>query len=137
METEKNNRIDEISEERKTCLSDEEDIVFEIVLYLADMTVNNFERLMIGFNKDVKRQAVRTLRSFHTIDAINALKLMFIVGEMQEEADMFDILDICQKYDNETYDLFVDFFGDSMMSDWHYPIALFRETDEEDEDEWM
>ena len=137
MNTEIKYRNEEEKSNISKIIAEVDNLMFEIALYLADTTSDNYERLMTGFGKFTKDHTLRILESFEPEEAIKALKMMFIVGEMEDEIKVLEVLDICQNYDKGVYDTFMDIFIDNMSSDWEYQKTCVDDPDEEDEDEWM
>lgn len=110
-------------------------LILSLALYVADLTTENFDRLMIGLGDETEACIIHTICRMKPSDAVKVLKMMFTVGEMKEEADMFIILDICSRYDEGIYDLFMDIFKDDKIIDWKYPEIMFDGPDMEEEDD--
>ena len=53
-------------------------------------------------------------------DAVHVLKLLFSVGDMEEEGHPLEILDLCKMHNKDIYDIFMDLFRDNVAEDWNF-----------------
>ena len=110
-----------MSTERKTnMMTDVEKLTKEIAIYLAGLMSDNFYRLMLSFDRETVLGIAYTLDELKAKDAVHVLKLLFSIGDMEEEGHPLEILDLCKMHNKDIYDIFMDLFRDNVAEDWNF-----------------
>lgn len=99
-------------------MSPEEILASEIVFSLAGKAAESFTNAVDGLNLISIKQLIGRLENAMPKDAVSMLQAVFLSNGKRTDAEMLDLLDICEEHYEGSYDEFVDMFFESDEIDW-------------------
>ena len=104
--------IDEVGPDESETLS------CEIIIHIADKTAERFEKMADGMEMSTIKQIARRIEEAEPETIAPMLQTMFLARGMVDAAEDLDILELCFRYDEDTYYLFYDILFDTDIFDW-------------------
>ena len=117
-----------IDHERET-----ETLALDIINRIAEKTAESFEEMADGMEMATLKQLVSRLLSADMESVVPMLQSMFLARGMADAADELDMLELCFRYDEETYFIFYDILFDTDIFDWFSIECLFDDFRSEGE----
>lgn len=105
----------------------------EIIIHIADKTAKRFEEMADGMEMSTLKQIVRRIEESEPEAIAPMLQTMFLARGMVDAAEDLDILELCFRYDEDTYYLFYDILFDTDIFDWFSIENMFDDFHTEDE----
>ena len=102
-----------------------ETLTSDIINHIAEKTAESFEEMADGMEIDTLKQIVRRIGSADLEAVVPMLQTMFLARGMEDAADELDMLELCFRYDEETYFIFYDILFDTDIFDWFSIECLF------------
>ena len=126
-DTKAKDKIDEIGPDESETLS------CEIIIHIADKTAERFEKMADGMEMSTLKQIVRRIEEAEPETIVPMLQTMFLARGMVDAAKDLDMLELCFRYDEDTYYLFYDILFDTDIFDWLSIENMFDDFHNEDE----
>ena len=99
-------------------MSPEEILASEIVFSLAGKAGESFTNAVDGLNLISIKQLIGRLENATSKDAVRMLQAVFLSNGKRTDAEMLDLLDICEEHYEGSYDEFMDMFFETDEIDW-------------------
>ena len=112
---------------------DPETITDDIINHIAEKTAESFEEMADGMEMTTLKQIVKRIGSADLEAVVPMLQTMFLARGMEDAADVLDMLELCFRYDEETYFIFYDILFDTDIFDWFSIECLFDDFHSEGE----
>lgn len=110
-----------------------ETLSLDIINRIAEKTAESFEEMADGMEMATLKQLVSRLVSADMESVVPMLQSMFLAIGMADAADELDMLELCFRYDEETYFIFYDILFDTDIFDWFSIECLFDDFRSEGE----
>ena len=110
-----------------------ETLTFDIINHIAEKTAESFEEMADGMEMATLKQIVKRIGSADLEAVVPMLQAMFLARGMEDAADELDLLELCFRYDEETYFIFYDILFDTDIFDWFSIECLFDDFHSEGE----
>ena len=114
-------------------IDESETLSCDIIIRIADRTASRFEDMADGMEMSTLKQIVRRIEDAEPETVAPMLQTMFLARGMVDAAEDLDILELCFKYDEDTYYLFYDILFDSDIFDWFSIENMFDDYRNEGE----
>ena len=109
----------ECKEEKKVPgLTDAELLCCDIAIHIAHKTAARFEDMADGMEMSTLKQIVRRIEDADPESVVPMLQAMFLARGMVDIAEDLDMLELCSKYDEDTYFVFFDILFDTDIFEW-------------------
>ena len=108
-------------------MSPEEILASEIVFLLAGKAGESFTNAVDGLNLISIKQLIGRLENATSKDAVKMLQAVFLSNGKRTDAEMLDLLDICEEHYEGSYDEFMDMFFQTDEIDWFVMDNWFDE----------
>ena len=112
---------------------DSETLSCDIIIHIADKTAERFEDMADGMEMTTLKQIVRKIEEAEPEVIVPMLQTMFLARGMVDAAKDLDMLELCCRYDEDTYYLFYDILFDMDIFDWFSIENMFDDFHNEDE----
>lgn len=116
-----------------TGLTDAEILSSDIIIHIAEKTAERFEDMADTMEITTLKHLVRRLGSADLESVVPMLQTMFLARGMVDIAEDLDMLELCFRYDEDTYYLFYDILFDTDIFDWFSIENMFDDFQNEDE----
>ena len=124
----------ERKEEKKVPgLTDAEMLCCDIAIHIAHKTAARFEDMADGMEMSTLKQIVRRIEDADPESVVPMLQAMFLARGMVDIAEDLDMLELCSKYDEDTYFVFFDILFDTDIFEWFSIENMFDDFHYEDE----
>ena len=114
-------------------IDESETLSCDIIIRIADKTAERFEDMADGMEMSTLKQLVRRIEDAEPETVAPMLQTMFLARGMVDAAEDLDMLELCFKYDEDTYYLFYDILFDSDIFDWFSIENMFDDYRNEGE----
>ena len=114
-------------------LTDAEMLCCDIAIHIAHKTAARFEDMADGMEMSTLKQIVRRIEEAEPETIAPMLQTMFLARGMVDAAKDLDILELCFRYDEDTYYLSYDILFDTDIFDWLSIENMFDDFHNEDE----
>ena len=95
-----------------------EELSARIATELAGMTEERFSDMVEGMEIDSIRRIILRIRNSSYKTAVRMLQAMLLVKGYEETALLLDLLLICEEYNDEIYEWFIDELFETEMFEW-------------------
>ena len=116
-----------------TGLTDAEILSSDIIIHIAEKTAERFEDMADGMEMSTLKQIVRRIEDADPESVVPMLQAMFLARGMVDIAEDLDMLELCSKYDEDTYFVFFDILFDTDIFEWFSIENMFDDFHNEDE----
>jgi len=99
-------------------MSPSEVLASEVVFWLAEKAAENFTNAVDGLNIISIKKLIEMLEGAESEDAVCMLQAVFLSNGKRTDAEMLDLLDLCEKYYEGSCDDFIDCFLQADEIDW-------------------
>lgn len=124
----------ECKEEKKVPgLTDAELLCCDIAIHIAHKTAARFEDMADGMEMSTLKQIVRRIEDADPESVVPMLQTMFLARGMVDITEDLDMLELCSKYDEDTFFVFYDILFDTDIFDWFSIENMFDDFHSEDE----
>ena len=114
-------------------LTDAEMLCCDIAIHIAHKTAARFEDLADGMAISTLKQIVRRIEDAKPESVAPMLQTMFLARGMVDIAEDLDMLELCSKYDEDTFFVFYDILFDTDIFEWFSIENMFDDFHNEDE----
>ena len=114
-------------------IDESETLSCDIIIHIADKTAERFEDMADGMEMTTLKQIVRKIEEAEPETIVPMLQTMFLARGMVDAAKDLDMLELCFRYDEDTYYLFYDILFDSDIFDWFSIENMFDDYRNEGE----
>lgn len=108
-------------------MSPEEILASEIVFFLAEKAAESFTNAVDGLNLISIKQLISRLENAVPEDTVRMLQAVFLSNGKRTDAEMLDLLDICEEHYEGACDDFADLFFQTDEIDWFVMDNWFDE----------
>ena len=105
----------------------------DIAIHIAHKTAARFEDMADGMEMSTLKQIVRRIEDADPESVVPMLQAMFFARGMVDIAEDLDMLELCSKYDEDTYFVFFDILFDTDIFEWFSIENMFDDFHYEDE----